>query len=575
MSKSLFLISKLSSFLLFIHFFLLPAFCEERILSYQVDILVNQDSSLNIREQIEVVAEGDKIRHGIYRDFPTRYVTKSGRGVRVGFEVIAVKLDGSPEKFHSERRGNGIRTYLGDKDVYVSTGNHTYTLDYVTTHQLGFFEDHDELYFNAIGHGWEFPIDRATVRVQLPGTFNLDELKAEAFTGVSGSTEKNFTSRFFGNIYEFRTNRTLQPSEGFTIVLGWPKGYVKVPSKTDQMIYESHDLMLALLGLLIFIGAVSAQFFIWKTVGKDPKKGVLYPRYEIPENIPPYALPYIQSMSYKPKCLASAIITIATKGFISIKESDGFLGFGVKPILLKSEIKRSPLTSLEERIFSTLLSKDEELVCDNKNHQIFGKAQKALTKALDSKYKKYFRLNYPMGILTFAIGFILSLFIMNIFDRIDMTLIGIALAAVLGVITFVFIKIVKTYTKEGRTVLDEIEGYKLFLETAEKGHYDQVKYPDITEERFEEHFPFAVALGVEALWMSAFRKSLEKAGKSFDDYHPVYYQGHNSFSHSKSFSDSSSFSSYISSAATAPGSSSGFSGGSSGGGGGGGGGGGW
>ena len=47
-------------------------------------------------------------------------------------------------------------------------GEHTYELVYRTDRQMGYFADHDELYWNVTGNGWDFPIDRVTARVELP-----------------------------------------------------------------------------------------------------------------------------------------------------------------------------------------------------------------------------------------------------------------------------------------------------------------------------------------------------------------------------------------------------------------------
>ena len=44
----------------------------ERIISYYSDIQVAADASLHVTETIRVQAEGREIRHGIFRDFPTR-----------------------------------------------------------------------------------------------------------------------------------------------------------------------------------------------------------------------------------------------------------------------------------------------------------------------------------------------------------------------------------------------------------------------------------------------------------------------------------------------------------------------
>ena len=51
--------------------------------------------------------------------------------------------------------------YVGAKNIMLPPGDHTYTLTYATRRQLGFFDDHDELYWNVTGNGWTFPIRQA------------------------------------------------------------------------------------------------------------------------------------------------------------------------------------------------------------------------------------------------------------------------------------------------------------------------------------------------------------------------------------------------------------------------------
>ena len=113
-------------------FFYIPAFipaahAEERILSFKSNIKVNPDSSLTVLETIKVVCENNKIKHGIYRDFPTSYdvVIHSSLPVlnrSVGFRVLQTTRDGKPEPRHTEVLYNGIRTYLGSKGVIISPG---------------------------------------------------------------------------------------------------------------------------------------------------------------------------------------------------------------------------------------------------------------------------------------------------------------------------------------------------------------------------------------------------------------------------------------------------------------------
>src|SRR2546430_6396323 len=70
--------------------------------------------------------------------------------------------------FRSERLANGERIRIGSADVMLSPGRHVYEITYRTSRQLGFFSDHDELYWNVNGNGWTFPFDRLSAEVRLP-----------------------------------------------------------------------------------------------------------------------------------------------------------------------------------------------------------------------------------------------------------------------------------------------------------------------------------------------------------------------------------------------------------------------
>ena len=146
-----------------------PAEARERILAYHADIEVGADGTLTVREMIRVQAEGDQIKRGIYRDFPTLYRDRQGGARRVPFDVLDTRRDGQPEPRRQERLANGTRTYLGQADVFLAPGPYTYTIVYRTARQLGLFADHDELYWNVTGNDWTFVIERATATVTLPG----------------------------------------------------------------------------------------------------------------------------------------------------------------------------------------------------------------------------------------------------------------------------------------------------------------------------------------------------------------------------------------------------------------------
>jgi len=150
-----------------------------------------------------------------------------------------------------------------------------------------------------------------------------------------------------------------------------------------------------------------------------------------------------------------------------------------------------------------------------------------------------------------------------------------------GVIAYVFFHLLKAPTLAGAPIRDQIDGFKLFLNTAEKDRLEMLNPPNVTPALFEKFLPYAIALDCENTWSKKFEAEAAAAGNAGNQtgYVPIWYTG-SSFGRlgAAGFASSigSSLASSAASAAVAPGSSSGSGGGGfSGGGGGGGGGGGW
>jgi hypothetical protein len=146
----------------------------------------------------------------------------------------------------------------------------------------------------------------------------------------------------------------------------------------------------------------------------------------------------------------------------------------------------------------------------------------------------------------------------------------------------IFLYLMKAPTVLGRKIMDQLDGLRLYLETAESDRLNAAA-PEITAARFEALLPYAVALDVEKPWAHAFEAALRRAHPEDADpmrsYQPGWYGGGNwssgNFGNAMA-STVGSLSGAFAAAVPVSSGSSGFSGGGgSGGGGGGGGGGGW
>lgn len=146
-------------FLLFFFNFVL-CYADERITLFMSDIVVKSDATLKVQETIEVISERKNIRHGIIREFPTSYRDVFGTHYVVDFKITSVTHNGCTAEYRVESVSNGKKIYIGDKNRLLPQGEHRYVITYETNRQLGFFHDHDEIYWNVTGTGWRLPIDR-------------------------------------------------------------------------------------------------------------------------------------------------------------------------------------------------------------------------------------------------------------------------------------------------------------------------------------------------------------------------------------------------------------------------------
>ncbi|MEZ5551361.1 MAG: DUF2207 domain-containing protein [Pseudomonadales bacterium] len=552
------------------------AIAAERILDYHSEITVAADGTMVVDEHIRVRAEGEQIRRGIYRDFPTSYRDAYGNHYEVDFQVLSVQRDGQPEPWHSESRSNGVRVYVGDANHLLSPGNYSYRIRYHTDRQLGFFEDHDELYWNVTGNGWGFPIDTVSAAVRLPVTLPADELTIEGYTGPFGSQGRDYVTARENGEAVIRTTRGLSGGEGLTLVVGWPKGIVAEPDLLDRLGYLLKDNLGLLLALITLV--MSAVYLLreWRHYGRDPEPGVIFAHYEPPEGYSPASARYISKMGYDSKALSAAVINLAVKGYVTIIKSGG--DFQLKrEHESRANASSEPLAPGEAVLYDRLFASGSLLELDDKNHRTIGAAKSAHERALKRDYlNRYFKLNTMKVLPTLLLSIGIAVMVGVLGDFTPLAAVAFLLTAILH---GVFFWLMRAPTPRGRLLMDKLEGFKLYLEVAEKDDLNLRHPPDLTPALFERYLPFAIALGVEQAWAEQFaRVFAQLAREQGQAYRPLWYHGSFDSHRLSSFTRDvgSSFSSAISSASTPPGSSSGGGGGgSSGGGGGGGGGGGW
>jgi hypothetical protein len=343
-------------------------------------------------------------------------------------------------------------------------------------------------------------------------------------------------------------------------------------------------------------------------------------------------------MSFDNKTFAAAILDMAVRGYLTIKEQAGSY------TLYRSKADDRVLTPDEKQIAAVLFDGRDQLWLHNENHTVIKAGITRLNSWLKlAEDKIYFFTNRRYlipGVLFSAVMVLgvaamqspLSLFgivfislwlsvwslacaglaigcgsawkaafiapssktllvckalvftlislpffageVMGLVFLVKFSSIFVALFLIMSVFLHIlFHYLLKAPTVAGRRLLDQIDGFKMFLGAVDGDRLNRVMPPDKTPETFENYLSYALALDLEQAWCEKFSGELDAAGQapsSGAGYTPSFYSGSN-WNGLTMAGFSGGFASAISSSSSAPGSSSGSSGGSGGGGGGGGG----
>lgn len=548
----------------------------EHITSYHSDLIIQKNTHVKIKETINVLALGQEIKHGIYRDIPLSYNYRGG-SVKVGFDLLNVKMDGKKTDYHTEFIYNGIRIYIGSKEKFVEQGHHTYEITYDVHHVLGDFENYDEFTWNINGNGWYFSIDSISANVYTPQGAKI--IQYNGFTGVYGSTEKNYTSMEIEGGIRFIGTEGLDALENLTVSVAWEKGHLIYPTPWEEFIYFIQSYMLWIIGVLGILLGFTSNFIKWFRFGRDPKPGTIIPLFYPPTGFSPAECIYLKKAG-KPSddMFGSTLISLAVKGYINIevKNTDGDTVYIMTKVSTSEERPKKALTDIEQAFFNTIFSsKDLFIIKEGKFNKMVVIANELLEKKIEEKQNEvYIQRNSHLKTSHFIVP-LLILIAGGLAYWFYGGMFGIIIGAIIlqFLLNYLFGKLYEQPTKEGRKKMDEIAGFEMYLKYADSNRIKALNPPTLNFEHFEENLAFAIALGVANEWTNKFKVLNDIS--DFKAYHVPYLTG---ISLASTGSISSSLSQTISSASTPPSSSGSFSGGGggfSGGGGGGGGGGGW
>jgi uncharacterized membrane protein len=452
-----------------------------------------------------------------------------------------------------ENNSKNIEWYFNHKDT-----TYNWILTYKLHGAIGFYKNHDELYYNLITD-FTAPISYISATITLPS----DIAPGSPFSFYRTSIQESVINEQINeNTFFFQTNNVLS-GEKLTIAPGWQKGIIDY--KAYRLWYiKTHWGLIS--GIILLLLSLIFDFIYWYWMEKKPmKKMTIIAQYEPPENLPPAMAEIIIKEKITKKALPATIIDLACRGYLNIKEDhlsviqrmknsgvffsllimitfllsflvafrfiNLFLGviiiitiiiIIVIKYLIEPMPKNEYILYKIEKDTSGLKEYEKEylkLLFELKN--IFSTLEERKISSKDREYgmKKLARINKIKNCLYKEMNFITKSFAVKpIWDRVNFLYIaimiivyGLSISSDIGQIIFLIIGVILSGLKvflrlnnprlneKGRVLKAEWLGFKLYLNTAER-----YRLQNLTPDMFEKYLPYAMIFGVEKKWAKAF-----------------------------------------------------------------------
>ena len=524
------------------------------ITKYDVEIVVDEHNKYSIKENIDTYFNVNK--HGIIRRIPLYNNIIRQDGIRERNRVLISNVHVN-EEFASSRENNNYVLKIGSADKTL-IGKHSYSISYDYDIGLDKNNKYDELYFNIIGTEWDTDISNVTFKITMPKEFDASKL-GFSYGEYGYSNTDNISYDVDGNVITGSFEGTLLAGEGLNVRLELPEGYF-IRKSVGSSLLECWYYVIPVLGVIV------AYVIWKKYGKDDQVVDVVsfYPpenmnsldvafakKGSVSSNDAVSLLVYLASKGY-----IKIVEDKKSKSRFTIqkvKEYDGnnkeeelfFRGLFKKVwdsissdelnesfyLTINSILTKKNSTANRKEIFNSKSS--------NKRYILFlfmliTSSLSTIIPALGYKLSDVIfsiiicnligivaliivgiiydnnctkkGLNSSLG---FAFFFVLALAVANFtiigFEYIyydTVYLIGFILCMVCTYLIYFFYLIVTKRTEYGNKVLGEINGFKKFLETAEKDKLESLVHDDPSY--FYNILPYAYVLGVSDAWIKQF-----------------------------------------------------------------------
>ena len=524
------------------------------ITKYDVEIVVDEHNKYGIKENIDTYFNVSK--HGIVRRIPlyNNIIRQDGTRERNRVLISNVHVN---EEFASSRENNNYVLKIGSADKTIN-GKHSYTISYDYDIGLDKNNKYDELYFNIIGTNWDTDISNVTFKITMPKEFDASKL-GFSYGEYGESNTDNISYDVDGNVITGSFEGTLLAGEGLNVRMELPEGYF-IRKSVGSSLLECWYYIIPILGVLISYliwkkygkdDQVVDVVSFYPPENMNSLDVAFAKKGSVNSNDAVSLLVYLASKGYikivEDKKSKSRFTIQKVKEYDgNNKEEELFFRGLFKKVwdsISSDELNESFYLTINSILTKKNSTANRKEIFNNKSSNkryilflfmLITSSLSTIIPALGYKLSDVIfsiiicnligivaliivaiiydnnctkkGLNSALG---FAFFFVLALAVANFtiigFEYIyydTVYLIGFILCMVCTYLIYFFYLIVTKRTEYGNKVLGEVNGFKKFLETAEKDKLESLVHDDPSY--FYNILPYAYVLGVSDAWIKQF-----------------------------------------------------------------------
>ena len=466
---------------------------EFEVEDYNVVLDVDKDNKVDVTEIVTINIPTSEY-NGIYKSIPLweEYYNKNNKKSKKKVTITNLRVIG--EKYVLDKFNDKIGIRIGSTRTNTSMGLHTYTIKYRYNMGKDTNINYDELVFNLFDHYDNTKINNMNVTVNMPKEFGNNILFLKENTNITNNVNYKISDNSINvNVDDYLLDSSL------TMNITLPDNYFV----SGTYNYGIFSLLICLITISISIGSIIA----WKRYDTNTVKRVETVEFYAPDDLDPAQVGYIYGEDNIRKLTVSLLVSLASKGYISIEELNNkkynIVNIGKGKNNLKS------LSINEQLVYQELFKNSDSNILseDNSFPKVFNKVIASLESVLENKInnngtKRIMNTISSLLIVSIILWVIAYLFIKDLDPRFEFLYLVSFIAIFITGLVSIFMN---QKTDYGQIISAKVMGFRNYLITAEKNQLDVMV--DENPNYFYDILPYTYVLNISDKWISIFGKN--------------------------------------------------------------------